>query len=186
MSDVSSVLLGTNNSPVLKFPQGSAPITHKGSIIASQVRQATDINQVPKTFDDGSPKLEVVITLATDLRDPGIEEDNGHRRLIAGFEMQKAIGQAMREAGCKTLDNGGELAVQYTGDRAPERNGFSPTKLFRAQYRPPAAGAGVNDLLGGSSADIGAPSSSPQPQAQPPAQQQPVSQPTAEPAGSLL
>jgi hypothetical protein len=147
MTDVNALLLGSNGSPVLKFPQGSAPIAYKGTIVASQARQATDIKGTPKTFDSGDPMLEVVVTLNTDLRDNG-PEDDGQRRLIAGFEMQKAIGQAMRDADVKELENGGLLAVEYYADQASDKPGYNPRKLYRAEYRPPTSTAGVNSLLG--------------------------------------
>lgn len=184
MSNADDVLLGNDSSPVVKFPVDSPGTVAKGIVRNKQVRQARDINGTPKTFDDGSPMNDVVITIQTDDRDPSIEDDDGTRRLIAGYEMQRAIGQAMRDAGVKSLDEGGMLAVQHTHNEPPTKNGFSPRKKFRAQFQPPAAGGAANDLLAGAAGSSAtAPDQQPAP-VQPPQQSQ--STPAAQPAGSLL
>lgn len=150
-TDADRELLGTNNAKVIKFPVTSPGTIAKGKVISKEVRQARDIDGTPKTFDDGTAKKDVVITIQTDLRDPEIEDDDGTRRIIAGYEIQKAIGQAMRDAGVQTLAEGGLLAVQHTHNEPATKNGRSDTKKFRAQFQPPAPGEAANDLLNSAS-----------------------------------
>lgn len=184
-TDANDVLMGSGGPQVVKFPQGKQPITAKGTVSSTSTRQATDIKQQPKFFESGDPMLDVIIVLDNCEVIPTLDEnaykgddaDDGRRRLIAGFEMQKAIGQAIRDGGAKGIENGGTLAVQYYGDGTAKGVGFNPPKLFRAEYRPPAAGAGVNGLLGDASAsDNGNGGATPTPQLQQEAQA----------AGSLL
>jgi hypothetical protein len=180
--------MGGNGPQVVKFPQGRQPVVAKGTVSSTAVRQAQDIHQKPKFFESGDPMMDVVIILDNCTITPTLEEneykgtdgDDGRRRLIAGFEMQKAIGQAIRDAGGKGIENGATLAVQYYGDGTSKGVGFNPPKLFRAEYRPPVAGAGVNDSLLGASSSGDTPNGSAQPAPQP------QSTPAAQPAGSLL
>lgn len=130
--------------PACKFP--TIGTTAKGTIVASQVTQQTDIKGTPKTFDDGNPMQQVVITLQTDLRDPAINDDQGLRKLYVKGQMQAAIRDALRAAGAR-LEAGGILAVQYESDKPAEKVGFNATKIYRAQYVAPSATA-ANDLLG--------------------------------------
>ena len=112
--------------------------THKGKIIAAEKRQQTDYaTGTPKTWDNGEPMWEIVITL-----DTGIEDENGetHRRLFVRGAMLKAVREALKDANAK-LEVGGELAVRYTGDGEPSKKGFNAPKLFKAKYTPPAPAA---------------------------------------------
>ena len=46
--------------------------TTKGQVVAAESRQQTDYTSgEPLTWDDGNPRMQLVITLATDERDPG-------------------------------------------------------------------------------------------------------------------
>lgn len=185
MSDqVNDVLMGTSGPQVVKFPQGKQPVTAKGIVSSTAVRQATDMKtKEPKFFESGQPMNDVVIVLDNCTIVPtlpenefkGTDTDDGRRRLIASFEMQKAIGQAIRDAGAKGIENGSELAVQYFADGPAKGAGLNPPKLFKAQYRAPVAGAGVNDLLG----DAAVTNGNATPSTPPPA-------PQPEEAGSLL
>jgi hypothetical protein len=185
-ADANDILMGGGGPQVAKFPQGKQPVTAKGVVSSTSVRQAQDMDKKPKFFESGDPMMDVIIVLDNCEITPTLDEnayrgddaDDGRRRLICGFEMQKAIGQAIRAAGARGIENGAELAVQYYGDGEAKKAGANRPKLFRAQYRPPAAGSGVNDLLGGAAPDG---NGTPAPAAQ---QQTPAPQP--EPAGSLL
>lgn len=142
--DANSLLSG--GSPVAKFPEIGTVV--RGTVIDATTSQQTDIENKPKYFDNGDPMMQVVVTLQTDERDPEISEDDGTRRLFVKGQMLNAVRTALRTAGAK-LETGGRLAVQYTADKPSERRGYSPTKIYVAQYQPPKPGtAAANDLLG--------------------------------------
>lgn len=131
--------------PAAKFP--TIGTTVKGAVVSSEVTQQTDFQTgKPLTWDDGSPRQQVVITLQTDLRDPEVTDDTGLRKLYVKGQMTAALRDALRAAGAR-LEVGGTLAVQYTEDEPSATRGFNPKKVYRAQYQPATAGA-VNDLLG--------------------------------------
>lgn len=60
----------------------------------------------------------------------------------------RAISDAVRAAGCATLEVGGRFGMRREADIPADKPGLSPTKTWSAQYQPPAAGVGA-DLLGG-------------------------------------
>ncbi len=123
-------------SKTAKFP--TVGTTHKGEVVSATTRQATDFDSgKPKFWDDGNPIMELVITIQTTERDPDDTHDDGRRTLYAGGRMLKAIKDALRAARA-TLEEGGKLAVQYTGDGEATRG--NPPKLYAAQYEPPAPG----------------------------------------------
>ena len=143
-NSVNGLLEGGGKSA--KFP--TAGTTVKGTVVSATTRQATEFGTgKPKTFDNGDPMMELVVTLQTTDRDPDDQNDDGRRTLYAGAKMLKAIKAALQAAGAK-LEEGGTLAVQYTGDGEPSQRGFQPPKLYVAQYEKPAAvSAGVANLL---------------------------------------
>lgn len=106
-----------------------------GTIVNYVTRQQTDINGSVKTYDDGNPMWQTVITLATELQED--DDDDGLRAVYAKGEMLKAIRTACVKAGATGISRGGKLAIQFTGERAPAKKGFSATKLFIARYEAP-------------------------------------------------
>lgn len=142
-TDPNDLLLGAGIASV-KFPTFGTTV--KGTVLHSEVTQQTDINNNKLTWDNGDPRMQVVITLQTDERDPAVEDDNGQRKLYVKPQMQKAIGDALRAVGAK-LEVGGTLAVRYESDAPPKQKGHNGAKQFVAQYQPPSQQA-ANDLIG--------------------------------------
>ena len=116
----------------------------------------------PKT---GQPtdRQQVRIDLSTDERDPQADFDDGARTLYVKSYMRSAVGEALRRIGEKEPKVGGKLLVRFVRIEPPARPGLSPSKIFEAQYQPPAV---TGDYFNG-----GQPQ---QPAQQPPAAQWPV------------
>ncbi|QWK51399.1 hypothetical protein SEA_STINSON_67 [Mycobacterium phage Stinson] len=140
MSNDSYDFLGGGGVPSGKF--GSPGDTVGGVIaIEPEQRQMTDYKTGDLlTWKDGSPRMQLVVTLQTDLRDPEVEDDDGKRRLFVKGEMRKAVQKAVISAGARGLDVGGELNVTYTGD-GDKKGNLDPPKLYSATYKKPAPGA---------------------------------------------
>lgn len=129
-------MLTASGAPACKFQ--AIGDTHKGRIVTAEKRQQTDYaTGTPKTWDNGEPMWEIVITL-----DTGVEDENGetNRRLFVRGQMLKALREALKDANAK-LEIGGELAVRYTGDGEASKKGFNAPKLFKAKYTAPAPSA---------------------------------------------
>ena len=142
------------------------PITHIG-----EPRQQTDFKTGdPLTWRDGSPRMQLPVTVQTTLRDPSDPTDDGKRTFYVKGEMRKAIEQALRAAGTG-MQVGGVLTVTFSGEQ-PTDGGF-PKKLYTATYQPPAAGGGFFEQP---AAPVQAP-----PQQQWPQQQAPAPAPAPQP-----
>lgn len=125
---------------------------HIGRILAVAVRNQTDpVTGVVKTFSDGTPRTQLVISLEMPDGETGALYARGGKAEPArgsGKPMLNAITDAARAAQAQTIEAGAELAVAFTGEGAA-KPGLNPTKLFTAQYRPPAPpSVSVDDLFG--------------------------------------
>lgn len=121
----------------------------EGEVLNCELRQQTDVDTgTPLTFNDGTPRMQLVVTLQTKLRDN--DDDDGIRTIYAkggrydvdsgsGTSMRDAIADAVRTSGAKTLEEGGTLVVAFTGLGKKRNKGYSAPKLYTAGYRPPKA-----------------------------------------------
>ena len=131
----------------------------QGEIISiSKQRQSTKWSNDPKAKpeldwwdpEQTRPKMQVIITLQTDLNEPNekYETDDGVRGLVVEVNRKPggllpAITDAVKVAGGKLPEPGGFLQVWFTGLDPESANPQNPRKLFGANYRLPAGGAGV-------------------------------------------
>jgi len=110
-------------------------ITHIG-----EPRQQTDFRDgTPLTWRDGSPRMQLPVTVQTQLRDAADPTDDGKRTFYIKGEMKKAIEAALRAAGAG-MAVGGVLTITFSGQQ-PTEGGF-PKKLYTAAYQPPSPTAG--------------------------------------------
>lgn len=115
----------------------SGPIVEIG-----EETQQKDVNTgAPAFWPDGNPKTMLPITIATEIRDPNISDDDGHRTFWVSGNLKKAIGLALRQAGAK-LAKGGVLSVTFSGWGEAKSAAFNPPRTWTATYTPPAPGAG--------------------------------------------
>lgn len=99
------------------------------------------------TWDDGSPRKQMNVTLQTSLRDwkgcvkpPEDEEgnpkpaseDDGLRRIYIKADMKRAVGKALSAHKLKKLILGDELAVKKSGEK--DVNKGNPMSLYEARY----------------------------------------------------
>lgn len=134
-NDVVDFLLGAAGAPA-KFPEVGTVV--KGKVLHHEKRQSKDMDGNLKTWDDGNPVWEVVVTLQTEDRDPSIDDDDGVRRVFVRGQMLKAVRDALTKAQWRESLEGGTLGVKYVGDGEAARKGFSPPKIYRAVFEPPA------------------------------------------------
>lgn len=150
-TDPNAFLLGGGGKSA-SFPEPGTTVT--GTIAdPPEVRQQTSMNGDPLTWDNGDPRLQLVVSLKTQQReDP---DDDGIRKLyVKGSKDPKskslhaAVAAAVAEAGAKGLEVGGTLSVTYTGDGVASQRGFNPPKQYQARYTRPDTSATSGDFLG--------------------------------------
>jgi hypothetical protein len=139
--------------------------------------QSTELDFWPS----GDPKMQVVVPLQTDVRDPADPADNGRRVLFIPPRMMQPIRDAIILRGAKGLAIGGRLAVRWSSGTG---HGEGNPKQYSAEYEPPQVDVG--SLMGnGNGAQPAAPATPPQQQA-PPAAAPPVATPASTAAGGML
>lgn len=148
-----------------KFLSWEYPGTfYDGQIKAVDMRQAREYQSTtPATWDDGTPKLQCVLTLATALRDPQDPDDDGTRQISINLwsGQKQALVKACKDSGVAEPQVGQMFRATHVSGMGTAQ---SP-RVFEYQLGPvPAAGGGLQGALGG----------------QPPAQQ--FAQPPAQPA----
>jgi hypothetical protein len=140
MSNEVQALLSGGGAPAAKFPTIGTSIS--GTILSAEVSDQRDIKTGDvKTFDDGNPMKQIIVTLQTQARDD--EDDDGKRRLFIKAAMLGAVREAIIDAGAVTLEVGGQLTVTHTDIGTASKKGFSPPKLYTASYSNPDPVASV-------------------------------------------
>lgn len=174
--DAANELLMGGGIPSIKWKDETIGYTVVGNIV-----EQPKVQQMKKYKSDeldywpsGDPKMQIVCTLQTDLRDPGSPDDDGRRRLFIEPRMMAPVREAVQRAGARGLAIGGRLAVRWiSGSGEGEGN----ARQFAAEYAAPAV---EPDSMLGNSAQ-------PQPAAAGAVQQPATPQPaTAAPAGGML
>lgn len=128
--------------PSAKFPALGTIVGGRITRVGEPVQQRDFATGSPKFWDDGSPMMQLPVEVATDLRDPDIDDDDGSRCFYVKGQMRKAIADAVRSTGSKGLEVGGTLTVTYARDGEASKKGFNPPKEYEATYVAPVAGSG--------------------------------------------
>jgi hypothetical protein len=146
-------------APSFYFDQPGAQVV--GTITDMQVRQQTQIGtNAPLFFDDGTPRMQLEITLQTQLSGwQGVKpdkiptqnvngqdvpkppsEDDGKRRIYVRYKLKDAVDKALAAANKKAPAVGDQLAVRWSGQE-PNPMGGNAIKLYEAVLRPGAPAA---------------------------------------------
>lgn len=131
--DPNSFLMG-GGVPSAKFKNHGDEVW--GVIVDASVRQQTDFEtNEPLYWQDGTPRMQLVITLKTEQHEG--PDDDGQRRVYAKGKMLNTIREAVKKAGAEGIAEGGKLLVRYVSDGEPKRRGMSGEKLYMAKYAMP-------------------------------------------------
>lgn len=148
MTDANAFLMSSGTT---SFKFDVIGTTCKGTIESLEMMQQRSIDDGSLAFWDEAktqPKMQLRIVVETDERDG--DDDDGRRAVYAKGEMQKAIRDAIKAAGCDKIEEGGTLAVQFYAEGDAPKRGMNKPKLYKAQYKPPSvtpAAIGADDLL---------------------------------------
>jgi hypothetical protein len=94
-------------------------------------------------WPSGDPKMQIIVTIATAVRDPGNPADDGRRLLFIPPRMMQPVREAIQATGAKGLAIGGRIAVRWVSGTG---KGEGNPKVYAAEYAPPAVDPG--SLLG--------------------------------------
>jgi hypothetical protein len=132
-------------APSVKFDKFGDTIT--GRVLTAEVQQDRDfLSGNLLTWDNGDPRKVLIVTIATDLHDPKIDNDDGARRIWARSALAGAIKGAVARSGARFLP-GGTLTITYTHDKEPTGPKKQyPSKQYTAEYQGPPAGFSAEQL----------------------------------------
>jgi hypothetical protein len=146
-------------APSFYFDQPGAQVV--GTIADMQVRQQTQIGtNAPLFFDDGTPRMQLEVTLQTQLSGwQGVKpdkipthnvngqdvpkppsEDDGKRRIYVRYKLKDALDKALAAAGKKAPAIGDQLAVRWSASETNPMGG-NPIKLYEAVIKQGAPAA---------------------------------------------
>lgn len=150
--DINDFLMGGGAKA---FPFENLGATVSGTIVTMEKRQQTDMDSgKPSYWDNGDPKMMLMIVLQTDERDD--DEDDGLRSVYLrggnhvavsgkGTSSQVAVKDAVKRAGGK-IEVGGTLTLQFSGLGKASNRGFNPPKLYVANYKPPSYALDIDEM----------------------------------------
>lgn len=154
MQDEANAMLFGGGAPSFKFEKVGDAVT--GEIVAMDKRQQTGIDDgKPLYWDDGSPRMMLVLTLQTS--DGDGDDDDGRRSIYLrggnyqvasgkGTSLLVAVRDAVKRAGSTNgIESGGILTVQWSGEGVAKR-GFTAPKLYTAAYKAPVSAVSLEDL----------------------------------------
>ncbi len=100
------------------------PLTEKPTVRAVTAMGSGEV----RTFADGSPMEQYVLTVQTDDRDATNPDDDGRRRIYVKGHNKKRFKAAVKAAGLKTLSAGDTVRVKYVREEPIPGSSFT-TKI---------------------------------------------------------
>lgn len=127
-----------------------------GTIISTEIRQQTDLESgKPLEWDNGDPRMQLVMLLQTDQRDPANADDDGQRAIyVKGSKapgsqsLHDAVRAAVQAANAPGLEVGGTVTITFTGTEPSKTRGYNDRKLWAATYIAPDKAAASSEFLG--------------------------------------
>jgi hypothetical protein len=161
MSDGNDLLMGSGGK--------GAKFETMGDTVVGTVADTPKKQQMKKWksteldfWPSGDPKMQVIVTLQTDQRDPGNPQDDGKRVLFIPPRMQAPVREAVQRANAKGLQIGGRLAVRWVSGAGQVEG---DPKVYAAEYAPPTVEVG--GLINGGQTATTTPAPEPAPAAAP-------------------
>lgn len=141
-------LLNTKSAPALSFKDAKVGDSFTGIVTDAEVAQVRDYEtSEPKFWDDGNPQMQVVLTLATDYRDPAKADDNGERKAYLPGQKLAALKQALKEIDRTTVQKGDVFTITYIGTKPASNKKYNDVKLYGIEIKPGKTNPDVDKLL---------------------------------------
>lgn len=141
-------LLGTRSIPSISFKDAKVGDSFTGTITDLKTVQVRSYDSgEPEFWDDGKPKLQIEVTLATDYIDPSLEEDDGTRRVYLFGQKLAAAKQEMKSKGISKLEKGMAFTITFTGTKPSSNKKYNDVKLYGISIDQAKSNPDVDALL---------------------------------------
>lgn len=137
-----------------------------GTIVAAESRQVMDFStQEPKTWKDGKPQIQIVITVTTGNKTDDGEDELGKIYIKTWGEQKQALLAAIRDTGLDAdhaLAPGNTMTVTYCGEKPNEKKPkFNAVKLYEYVITPRSNIGGTLNTTPTAPAPAAAPAAAP-------------------------
>lgn len=141
-------LLGTRTIPSISFKDAKVGDSFTGVITDLRTVQVKSYDTgEPEFWDDGKPKLQIEVTLATDYLDPMLDEDDGTRRVYLFGQKLAAAKQEMKAKGLSKLEKGMQFTITFAGEKPASNKKYNNVKLYGIEIQPATSNPDVDALL---------------------------------------
>jgi hypothetical protein len=141
-------LLGTRSVPSISFKDASVGDAFTGVITDLRTVQVRSYDSGELEFwDDGKPKLQIEVTLATDYLDPSLDADDGTRRVYLFGQKLAAAKQEMKSNGLSKLEKGMKFTIKFTGTKPSSNKKYNDVKLYGIEIEEAKSNSEVDALL---------------------------------------
>lgn len=141
-------LLGTRSIPSISFKDAEVGTAFTGVISDLRTVQVRSFDTgEPEYWDDGKPKLQIEVTLATEYLDDSIEEDDGTRRVYLFGQKLAAAKQEMKSKGIGKLEKGMKFTITFVGEKPASNKKYNNVKLYGIELEPSTSNPEVDALL---------------------------------------
>lgn len=141
-------LLGTRSIPSISFKDAKIGDSFTGVITDLRTVQVRSYDSgEPEFWDDGKPKLQIEVTLATDYLDPSLDEDDGTRRVYLFGQKLSAAKQEMKAKGLSKLEKGMGFTISFVGEKPASNKKYNNVKMYGIEIEPATSNPDVDALL---------------------------------------
>jgi hypothetical protein len=141
-------LLGTRSIPSISFKDAKVGDSFTGVITDLRTVQVRSYDSgEPEFWDDGKPKLQIEVTLATDYLDPSLDEDDGTRRVYLFGQKLSAAKQEMKAKGLSKLEKGMAFTISFVGEKPSSNKKYNNVKMYGIAIEPATSNPDVDALL---------------------------------------
>ena len=141
-------LLGTRSIPSISFKDASVGDAFTGIVTDLRTVQVRSYDSgEPEFWDDGKPKLQIEVTLATEYLDAGVEEDDGTRRVYLFGQKLSAAKLEMKSKGIGKLEKGMKFTITFAGEKPASNKKYNNVKLYGIEIEPATSNPDVDALL---------------------------------------
>ncbi len=148
LPDANDMLVGSS-VPTLSFKDTGVGEGYEGTVVSARTVQVRNYEDPTKLeyWDDGKPKLQIEVTLATDYANPADPDDDGQRRVFLFGQKLRAAQDEFRKKGLKKLEAGYHLKITLTGTKPSQNKRYNDVKLYDIEINPATSNAAVDALL---------------------------------------
>lgn len=141
-------LLGSKSVPSISFKDAKVGDAYTGIITDLRTVQVKSYDTgEPEFWDDGKPKLQIEVTLATDYLDPELDDDDGTRRVYLFGQKLAAAKQEMKSKGLQKLEKGMKFTIKFVGEKPASNKKYNPVKLYEIELFKAVSNPDVDALL---------------------------------------